>query len=175
MMGFTFRGKHSREFKGLVVKTVNNPLLPPKRIQRVTVMGRNGEYLFEDGYNNKVLEFRCSLAKGTLKERRQTSRDIASWLSSAGDLVLDYESDKTYKVVRAVSDVSLSVEQAWDEFSIIFETEPFQYGALKALSFDSPSSVSVNNNGTYCNFNYWSRKHNSVLQRKLVHAERNVR
>ena len=32
----------------------------------------------------------------------------------------DYESDKTYKVVRAVSDVSLSVEQAWDEFSIIY-------------------------------------------------------
>ena len=149
MMGFTFRGKHSNEFTGLVVKTVNNPLLPPKRVQKINVMGRDGEYLFEDGYNNKTLEFRCSLAKGTIKERRQIARDIASWLSASGELVLDSENDKTYKVVKTVSDVSLAVEQAWDEFSIIFEAEPFQYGGFKTMSFDNPTSVVVNNAGTY--------------------------
>lgn len=149
MMGFTFRGKHSNEFTGLVVKTINNPLLPPKRVQKVNVMGRDGEYLFEDGYINKNLEFRCSLAKGTIYERRQVARDIASWLSASGELVLDNENDKTYKVVKTVCDVSLVVEQAWDEFNITFETEPFQYGGLKTLSFDNPSTVIVNNQGTY--------------------------
>jgi len=148
-MGFTFNGKHTSEFSGLVVKTLNNPLLPTKRAKRVNVMGRDGEYLFEEGYTNKILEFRCSLAKGTIKERRQRVREIASWLSASGDLVLDYESDKTYKVVKTVSDVALAVEQAWDEFSIIFETEPFQYGGLKTLSFDNPTSVVINNAGTY--------------------------
>jgi len=148
MMGFTFRGKHSNEFTGLVVKTINNPLLPPKRVQKVNVMGRDGEYLFEDGYINKNLEFRCSLAKGTIYERRQVARDIASWLSASGELVLDNENDKTYKVVKTVCDVSLVVEQAWDEFNITFETEPFQYGGLKTLSFDNPSTVVVNNQGT---------------------------
>lgn len=63
--------------------------------------------------------------------------------------MLDYENDKTYKVVKTVSDVSLAVEQAWDEFNITFETEPFQYGGLKTLSFDNPSTVVVNNQGTY--------------------------
>ncbi len=29
------------------------------------------------------------------------------------------------------------------------ETEPFQYGGLKTLSFDNPTSVVVNNTGTY--------------------------
>ena len=149
MMGFTFRGKHSNEFTGLVVKTINNPLLPPKRVQKVNVMGRDGEYLFEDGYINKNLEFRCSLAKGTIYERRQVARDIASWLSASGELVLDNENDKTYKVVKTVCDVSLVVEQAWDEFNITFETEPLQYGGLKTLSFDNPSTVVVNNQGTY--------------------------
>ena len=90
MMGFTFRGKHSNEFTGLVVKTINNPLLPPKRVQKVNVIGRDGEYLFEDGYINKILEFRCSLANGTIIERRQRAREIASWLSSAGDLVFHW-------------------------------------------------------------------------------------
>ncbi len=148
-MGFTFRGIHTSEFKGLVVKTIYNPLSPAKRIQRVTVMGRDGEYVFENGYNNKFLEFRCSLAKGTIIERRQRAREIASWLSSTGDLVLDYENDKTYKVIKTVSDISLSMEQAWDEFNITFETEPFQYGEFKTLSFDNPSTVVVNNQGTY--------------------------
>ncbi|NLZ51609.1 MAG: hypothetical protein GX892_00305 [Thermoanaerobacteraceae bacterium] len=149
MIGFTFRGIHTSEFKGLVIKTINNPLSPAKRIQRVNVMGRDGEYVFESGYNNKILEFRCSLANGTIIERRQITRNISSWLSSAGDLVLDYENDKTYKVVKTVSDIALAIEQAWDEFNITFETEPFQYGGLKTLSFDNPSTVVVSNQGTY--------------------------
>ena len=148
-MGFTFREIHTSEFKGLVVKTINNPLFTAKRTQRVSVMGRDGEYVFESGYNNKILEFRCSLAKGTIIERRQRAREIASWLFSAGDLVLDYENDKTYKVIKTVSSVALAIEQAWDEFSIVFETEPFQYGELKTLSFEDPASVVVNNQGTY--------------------------
>jgi len=148
-MGFTFRGIHTSEFKGLVIKTINNPLSPAKRIQRVNVMGRDGEYVFESGYNNKTLEFRCSLANGTIIERRQRAREIASWLSFGGDLVLEYENDKTYKVVKTISDISLAIEQAWDEFNITFETEPFQYGGLKTLSFDNPSTVIVNNQGTY--------------------------
>jgi predicted phage tail component-like protein len=149
MMGFTFRGIHTSEFKGLVIKTINNPLSPAKRIQSVNVMGHDGEHIFESGYGNRVLEFRCSLANGTIIERRQRAREIASWLSSAGDLVLDYENDKTYKVIKTVSDIALAIEQAWDEFNIIFETEPFQYGGLKTLSFDNPSTVVVNNQGTY--------------------------
>ena len=149
MTGFTFRGKHSNEFTGLVVKTVNNPLLPLKRVQKINVMGRDGEYLFEDGYNNKILEFRCNLTKGTIKERRILAREIASWLSFSGDLILDNENDKTYRVVKTVSDVSLAIEQAWDEFTIIFETEPFQYSGLKIMSFDNPTSVVINNAGTY--------------------------
>lgn len=148
-MGFTFKGVHTSKFNGLVIKTINNPLLPPKRIQRVNVMGYDGEYVFESGYSNKILEFRCSLAKVTINERRKSAREIASWLSASGDLVLDNENDKTYKVVKTVSDVSLAVEQAWDEFCIIFETEPFQYSGLKSMSFDNPTSVVVNNAGTY--------------------------
>ncbi len=147
MMGFTFRGKHTREFEGLVVKTVNNPLLPSKRIQRVNAMGYDGEYIFENGYSNKFLEFKCMLIKGTIKERRIRARNIASWLTGTGDLILDYESDKTYKVVRTVSDVSLILEQVVDEFNIIFEVDPFQYGSFKTFSVENPTSVVITNNG----------------------------
>lgn len=147
MMGFTFRGIHTGEFEGLIVRTANNPLLPPKRTQKVNVIGQDGSYVFEDGYENKVLEFTCTLVKGTVKQRRQRAREIALWLADSGDLVLDYESDKTYKVVKTVSDVSLAIDQAWDEFNIVFEVEPFQYKGLQTLSFENPASVSIVNNG----------------------------
>jgi len=147
MMGFKFKGKHTREFEGLIVKTVNNPLLPSKSINRVNIMGYDGEYIFENGYNNKLLEFKCMMAKGTIKERRIRAREIASWLSGTGDLILDYEIDKTYKVVKTVSDVSLAVEQVVDEFNIIFEVEPYQYSQLQTLSVDNPTSVVITNNG----------------------------
>ena len=148
MMGFSFRGIHSRTFNGLVVKTVNNQLLPRKRSRRITVPGRDGEYIFEDGYNNKLLEFQCYLAKGRIEERRLLAREIADWLSGKGDLVLDGENDKTYKVVSTVNNIDLSVNQAFDTFQLTFETEPFQLGSHKTITVDNPLEVTLVNSGT---------------------------
>jgi predicted phage tail component-like protein len=148
MIGFTYRGKHSREFEGLIVKTDNNQLIPSKRFERMTVPGRNGQYIFEDGYNNKTLEFDCSLIKRTIQSRRQRAREIAFWLSGTGDLILDGESDKTYRVVRTVSGIDLSLNQVVENFKVVFETEPFQLGTFKSISVDNPTSITLINDGT---------------------------
>jgi predicted phage tail component-like protein len=148
MIGFTYRGKHSREFEGLVVKTDNNQLIASRRFERITVPGRNGQYIFEDGYNNKILEFDCSLIKETIQSRRQRAREIAYWLSGTGDLILDGENDKTYKVVRTVSGIDLSLNQVVENFKVVFETEPFQLGIFKSISVDNPTSITLTNNGT---------------------------
>lgn len=148
MIGFTYRGKHTREFEGLVIKTDNNQLIPAKRYERITIPDKNGQYIFEDGYDNKILEFDCSLIKGNIQSRRQRARDIAYWLSGRGDLILDGESDKTYKVIRTVSDINLSLNQVVDNFKVVFETEPFQLGTFKSISVDNPTSISLTNEGT---------------------------
>lgn len=148
MLGFRFRGTHSNEFAGLVVRTVNNPVLAPTKINRVSIPGRDGSYVFENGFENKVLEFKCALSKGNIPQRRSKVREVAAWLSGTGDLVLDHEKNKVYKVVRVVSDVSLSLSQVVDEFNLVFEVEPFQYGSQQMVSTDNPTSVSVTNNGT---------------------------
>lgn len=148
MIGFTYRGKHTREFEGLVIKTDNNQLIPAKRYERITIPDKNGQYIFEDGYDNKILEFDCSLIKGNIQSRRQRARDIAYWLSGRGDLILDGESDKTYKVIRTVSDINLSLNQVVDNFKVVFETEPFQLGTFKSISVDNPTIISLTNDGT---------------------------
>lgn len=148
MLGFTFHNHHTSAFPGLIIKTVNNPLLPPKRIKRISVPGRDGSYVFEDGFCNKQLEFHCVLARSTLHDRRLRLRQIAAWLSVAGDLVLDHEPDKTYRVLRTVSDVRLALDSLKDEFSIVFETEPFQYGERYVISVDTPTTFMVTNAGS---------------------------
>lgn len=147
MLGFTFRNQHTSEFQGLVVKTVNNPLLASKRVKRISVPGRDGSYVFEDGFENKQLEFKCIMAKGNIQERRLRLREIAAWLSGTGDLILDHEPDKTYKIVRSISDVGLTLDKITDEFNIVFEAEPFQYGELRTVSVDNPTSFTVTNSG----------------------------
>ena len=148
MLGFRFRGTHSSEFTGLVVRTVNNPLLAATKINRVSIPGRDGSYVFENGFENKALEFKCALSKGNISQRRIKAREVAAWLSGTGDLVLDHEKNKVYKVVRVVSDISLSISQVVDEFNLVFEVEPFQYGSLQTISTDNPNSLSITNNGT---------------------------
>ena len=147
MLGFTFRNQHTSEFEGLVIKTVSNPLLASKRVKKISVPGRDGSYVFEDGFENKQLEFKCIVAKGNIQERRLRLREIAAWLSGTGDLVLDHEPDKTYRIVRAVSDVGLSLDKITDEFNLVFEAEPFQLGELHSVSVDNPTSFNVTNNG----------------------------
>ena len=50
-MGIKFNGKHSDEF-GIPFRTVSIPILPPKRQTKLGIQGRDGEYIFEDGYDN---------------------------------------------------------------------------------------------------------------------------
>lgn len=148
MLGFTFRGTHTSAFLGLIIKTVNNPLIAGKRIKRINIPGRDGSYVFEDGFENKQLEFKCIITKGSIQVRRLRMREIAKWFSEAGDLILDHEPDKIYRVIRTVSDVSLTLDQITDEFNIVFETEPYQYGSLQTISIDNPTSVVITNNGS---------------------------
>lgn len=147
MLGFSFRGTHTNSFQGLVTKTINNPLIASKRVKRITIPGRDGSYVFEDGYENKKLEFKCIVTKGSIQERRLRMRQIASWLSGTGDLVLDYEKDKTYKVVRTVSDISVALDKIIDEFNLEFEVEPFQYGTKKTISVENPGTFVVHHTG----------------------------
>lgn len=126
IVGFTYNNIHSSTFEGLYLKTINNQLIPSKRSQEISVMGRDGSYSFEDGYDNKVIEYQCQLFEGNIFIRRQKIRELTEWLSQLGDLVLDYENDKKYKVTKIVNDISLNLNNIFDEFNIIFTVSPIQ-------------------------------------------------
>jgi predicted phage tail component-like protein len=129
-MGFKFNTQHTDDF-GLLTKVESLPLLPTKRSESFEVQGRDGNYVFEDGYNNINVEITLYLKESTLKYRRLKARDIAAWLADSGDLILDTEPDIIYQVVKDVNGSSISFSRGYERASVTFECLPY-----KIQSFD---------------------------------------
>jgi predicted phage tail component-like protein len=129
-MGFKFNTKHSDEFQ-IAVRTTQIPYIPEKKQKVVEVQGKDGEYIFEDGYKNIQINLSCSITADTLLERRKTARSITEWLSGGANsvLIFDYEPDVQYivkKVVNGVNGIFRGAQVPIDDFDIIFECVPYQ-------------------------------------------------
>lgn len=126
-MGFIFNGKHSDEL-GVCFQTKSMPYIAPKRQTIITVQGRDGQYVFEDGYDNIQIELACAIGGDSILERRKRARQISAWLAATGTLIFDYEKDVEYKVVKVTNGINASIigREYRDEFPVIFECEPHQ-------------------------------------------------
>lgn len=126
-MGFTFNGIHSDTY-GIGVITKSMPYIPEKRQTTIEIPGRDGQFVFEDGYNNIIIELACAFTGDETIDRRKKARFISSWLSSTGKLVLDHEQDVEYTVVRSTNNISAAMlGLAYrDDFTITFECDPYQ-------------------------------------------------
>lgn len=126
-MGFKFNDKHSDEL-GVCVQTRSMPYIAPKRQTIISVQGRDGQHVFEDGYDNIQIELACAIAGESILERRKRARAIAAWLANTGILVFDYEQDVEYKVVKSTNDIASTIvgREYRDDFTINFECEPYQ-------------------------------------------------
>ena len=126
-MGIIFNGRHSDEF-GVPFRTVSISIMPPKRQTKLSVQGRDGEYIFEDGYGNIEIELAGTIPGYEIIDRRKKARQIAEWLSGTGKLIFDYEKDVEYQVVKVTNDIDASMfsRQYKDEFTVIFECKPYQ-------------------------------------------------
>ncbi len=127
-MGITFNNRHSDEF-GVCVNTTSMSVIPQKRQMDEEVQGRDGSYIFEDGYNNIKIELECTIPGDKILDRRKKARQVALWLTDTGILVFDYERDIEYNVVKVTNDVAESMlsREYRDTFTIIFECEPYQH------------------------------------------------
>jgi phage-related protein len=126
-MGLKFNGIHSDTYN-IAINTDKIPLMAEKRQYSESVQGRDGQYIFEDGYDDIVLEFSAAIGDYDVYERRRNARQIALWLSGTGDLILDSEPDVVYTVKKVVNglDLKSTPRQYYYDFPIIFHCEPQQ-------------------------------------------------
>lgn len=125
LKGFTLAGQHSADF-GIYYKTRSMPHAAPKRSESISVQGRDGEYVFEDGYDNKTIDLNCILVGPTVFNRRKQARDAVEFLSQTGVLIFDTEPDMEYEVVKIVNDISAAFDGATEVFNVRYECEPIQ-------------------------------------------------
>ena len=124
-MGFTLNNIHTDAF-GMAVTIKSMPYIPPKRQTTIEINGRDGQHIFEDGYNNITIEVACVIGGYDKLDRRKRARAIAVWLNKTGPLILDNEKDITYTVVKCVNNISatISAKEYREEFTVIFECDP---------------------------------------------------
>ncbi len=125
-MGIRFNGTHSDDV-GICVRTVSFPYIAPKIQTKISVPGRDGEVVVEGNYKNVKIEVSCNLYDTDPTTRRKKSREVALWLSSKGELILDSEADMVYTVIACNHDILAEprgYELPVDDFTIIFECYP---------------------------------------------------
>ena len=124
-MGFKFNNVHSAD-TGLRVISQSLSLIPSKRSTNISVQGKDGEYVFEDKFDNVIVSLECDIIEVGMITRRRAIREVASLINSTGDLILDSEPDMVYKVVKTSNDIDTEVMATKDTFSLEFECEPYQ-------------------------------------------------
>lgn len=123
-LGFTFANRHSSGL-GVVFNSKNRSISPAKRKNQYYIAGKDGYLDYNDEtYDNRVITLEIKLLTNTLSDLRAKVRDVAYWLSGAGNLIFDDENDKAYnaKVFEAID-----LEQLYlsGKCNVVFECEPF--------------------------------------------------
>ncbi len=129
--GISVKAKNGMKFidaktLNLTVKTVNIPLLANRRIGKENVLKKDGSYYFDDSFDNKILTFSVEYSDNAYYGTRQFNiSKIAKYFYDADELVLNYDSNKVYKV-KLISEVNNEMLATYNKFQIQFEAEPIQ-------------------------------------------------
>lgn len=99
-MYFKFNGISSETY-GLKIKTSNHLSRPAKKIESISVPGRTGNLIIDDGSKeNLQIELACYVDSRANKNLKKTMKDIGSWLQDPiGYQLLEFSDGETFKAV----------------------------------------------------------------------------
>ena len=97
MLSFTFAGKNSYDDFGILIEKRPAIPSPKRRIDTVTIPGRNSSIRFDPGiYDDMTLTVECAVKD--VENLADTLDNIKGWLFGVGesDLVFSFQSDRKY-------------------------------------------------------------------------------
>ena len=140
---FTFNGIDSREM-GVIVTAMPETVRAERRIESITVAGRNGSLHTDEGvYESYDRTMECALIK------RARLDEITAWLVGSGEMAFSTEPDKVYRVTIANKISIAQMMRVFQKFQVILDTQPFKYSvnaAGDALELTAPTTI--RNSGT---------------------------
>ena len=140
---FTFKGVDSREM-GVIVTAMPETVRAERRIESITVAGRNGSLHTDEGvYESYDRTMECALIK------RARLDEITAWLVGSGEMTFSTEPDKVYRVTIANKISIAQMMRVFQKFQVILDTQPFKY-SVNALSdtLDITAPTTIRNSGT---------------------------
>ena len=140
---FTFKGIDSREM-GVIVTAMPETVRAERRIESITVAGRNGSLHTDEGvYESYDRTMECALIK------RAKLDEITAWLVGSGGMTFSTEPDKVYRVTIANKISIAQMMRVFQKFQVILDTQPFKYSVNAtgdALELTAPTTI--RNSGT---------------------------
>ncbi|WP_418203379.1 hypothetical protein [Anaerotignum faecicola] len=140
---FTFKGIDSREM-GVIVTAMPETVRAERRIESITVAGRNGSLHTDEGvYESYDRTMECALIK------RARLDEITAWLVGSGEMTFSTEPDKVYRVTIANKISIAQMMRVFQKFQVVMDTQPFKYSvnaAGDALELTAPTTI--RNSGT---------------------------
>ena len=140
---FTFKGVDSREM-GVIVTAMPETVRAERRIESITVAGRNGSLPTDEGvYESYDRTMECALKK------RARLDEITAWLVGSGEMTFSTEPDKVYRVTIANKISIAQMMRVFQKFQAVMDTQPFKYSvnaAGDALELTAPTTI--RNSGT---------------------------
>lgn len=152
-MGFELNGQHTKKL-GLVVETINKPLLPSLKQNMVDIPGKDGTYDFSDGtLEDKIIELECAFTFKTFIDLREKVHQIAAFLycNTYSQLVFDDEPN-IYYLVKINNKLDLERTGRIAKFNLQFRCKPLAYSRVaKSIEAISTGDITINveNVGTY--------------------------
>ena len=127
-MYFIYNNKNSKDFN-IKIKSINNLSSPQRSIEKISVLGRNGELVIDNGnFENFILTIECYLNCSS-EDKNIISREIKKWLQtdfSYKKLILSDDEEFYYE---AYCDTKLDFEYVssnFESFLISFSCKPYK-------------------------------------------------
>lgn len=117
---FKFNGVDSRAL-GIIVTGMPDTVRAEKRVDTVTVAGRNGSLHFDENvYNSYSRTMECAIRS------REKIDDIAAWLKGRGEMIFSTEPDKVYDVFIANKIDISQMMKVFQKFMVTLDCQPFK-------------------------------------------------
>lgn len=143
---FTFKGKSSDSFAGLIVCELPTIKKPPKRYNKISIDGRDGDIIETLGYDAYDKEIKIGLSYGYDIDA------LFEWLDGSGDLILSNEPNRIY-TAEIVEEIDFERLVCFKTGVVKFHVQPYKVSTHTARVVFSNSAgalsgkVEFNNDG----------------------------
>ena len=113
-----------------ILKTTSYQQIPTVRNSQKNVIGRDGNFTFRDGFNNKKIKVKLTaMDSPDIMIRRSNARELTQELIKPGKLILDYEKNVYYDA-NIFNGATVKFNSSYDELTIEFVVDPIAFSRI---------------------------------------------